>query len=130
MPISLIVEILLSLLLLATLGYCALLERRLSALRSGQDGLKETIGELNGAIANAGSSMRLLKAAAAGASETLDERLSRARSLADELSLLMVSGERIADRIERGTPKAAPVLPAVLAARLESRTPQALRNVR
>jgi uncharacterized protein DUF6468 len=130
MPISLIVEILLSLLLLATLGYCALLERRLSALRSGQDGLKETIGELNGAIANAGSSMRLLKAAAAGASETLDERLSRARSLADELSLLMISGERIADRIERGTPKAAPVLPAVLAARLESRTPQALRNVR
>lgn len=130
MPISLIVEILLSLLLLATLGYCALLERRLSALRSGQDGLKETIGELNGAIANAGSSMRLLKAAAAGASETLDERLSRARSLADELSLLMVSGERIADRIDRGTPKAAPVLPAVLAARLESRTPQALRNVR
>jgi len=130
MPISLIVEILLSLLLLATLGYCALLERRLSALRSGQDGLKETIGELNGAIANAGSSMRLLKAAAAGASETLDERLVRARSLADELSLLMVSGERIADRIDRGTPKAAPVLPAVLAARLESRTPQALRNVR
>lgn len=130
MSISLIVEIVLSLLLLATLGYCALLERRLSALRSGQDGLKETIGELNGAIANAGSSMRLLKAAAAGASETLDERLSRARSLADELSLLMVSGERIADRIERGTPKAAPVLPAVLAARLESRTPQALRNVR
>ena len=130
MPISLIVEILLSLLLVATLGYCALLERRLSALRSGQDGLKETIGELNGAIANAGSSMRLLKAAAAGASETLDERLSRARSLADELSLLMISGERIADRIERGAPKAAPVLPAVLAARLESRTPQALRNVR
>jgi len=130
MPIPLIVEILLSLLLLATLGYCALLERRLSALRSGQDGLKETIGELNGAIANAGSSMRLLKAAAAGASETLDERLSRARSLADELSLLMVSGERIADRIDRGTPKASPVLPAVLAARLESRAPQALRNVR
>lgn len=130
MSISLIVEIVLSLLLLATLGYCALLERRLSALRSGQDGLKETIGELNGAIANAGSSMRLLKAAAAGASETLDERLSRARSLADELSLLMISGERIADRIDRGTPKAAPVLPAVLAARLESRTPQALRNVR
>lgn len=130
MPISLIVEILLSLLLVATLGYCALLERRLAALRSGQDGLKETIGELNGAIANAGSSMRLLKAAAAGAAETLDERLVRARGLADELSLLMVSGERIADRIERGTPKAAPVLPAVLAARLEQRTPQALRNIR
>lgn len=130
MPISLIVEILLSLLLVATLGYCALLERRLSALRSGQDGLKENIGELNGAIANAGSSMRLLKAAAAGASETLDERLVRARGLADELSLLMVSGERIADRIDRSTSKAAPVLPAVLAARLESRPPQALRNIR
>ena len=60
MTLSLIVELLLSGLLVLTLGYCALLERKLSLLRKGQDGLKETIAELNTAITNAGVSMRML----------------------------------------------------------------------
>ncbi|MBI3675881.1 MAG: hypothetical protein HY243_04615 [Proteobacteria bacterium] len=102
MTLSLIVEIALSALLAATLVYCIVLERKLSALRKGQDGLKQTIGELNTAIVGAGTSMRMLKSAAASASDTLDERLTRARALLDELSLLTSSGERIADRIDRG----------------------------
>ena len=102
LSLSLIVEIALSALLAATLVYCIVLERKLSALRKGQDGLKQTIGELNTAIVGAGTSMRLLKSAAASASDTLDERLTRARALLDELSLLTSSGERIADRIDRG----------------------------
>ena len=85
MTLSLIVELALSGLLLATIGYCAVLERRLSALRKGQDGLKDTIGDLNSAIVNAGESMRALKAHAADAVETLDERLARARGSIDEL---------------------------------------------
>ena len=46
--------------------------------------------------------MRALKAAAGEAAGTLDERLKRARLHIDELSVLTGSGERIADRIERG----------------------------
>ncbi|MGN6515926.1 MAG: DUF6468 domain-containing protein [Rhizomicrobium sp.] len=133
MNISLVVEIALSALLLATIVYCAILERRLSALRKGQDGLKDTIAQLNQAIVAAGSSMRMLKSAAAGAAEALDERIARGRSLADELSLIAASGERIAQRMDRGQP--APngnvmPLPASLNARLEALKPQALRNVR
>lgn len=105
MTLSLIVEIALSALLAATLVYCALLERRLTALRKGQDGLKDIIADLSGAIAHAGASMRMLKAAASGAAETLDERVRQARGLIDELSLLTASGERIAVRIERGMPQ-------------------------
>jgi len=110
MNISLIVEIVLSVLLTATLAYCMLLERRLSALRKGQDGLKDTIVHLNDAIVSAGSSMRMLKSAAAGAAEALDERIARGRGLADELSLLTASGERIAERLEKGAsaPRVAP----------------------
>ena len=104
MTLSLIVEIALTVLLAATVIYCAVLERKLSALRKGQDGLKDIITDLNTAIVAAGSSMRMLKSAAAGAIENLDERVSRARSTIDELSLLTASGERIADRIERGAP--------------------------
>ena len=132
MNISLIVELGLSALLLATIVYCAILERRLSALRKGQDGLKDTIAKLNEAIVAAGSSMRMLKSTAAGAAEALDERISRGRSLADELSILTSSGDRIAERMADRTPRANNVsaMPASLAARMEALKPQALRNVR
>ncbi|MGB8365392.1 MAG: DUF6468 domain-containing protein [Rhizomicrobium sp.] len=138
MNLTLAVEIALSVLLAATLVYCALLERRLAALRKGQDGFRETIGELNTAIGSAGASMRLLKATTGNAAETLDERLARARAMIDELSLLTTSGERIAARIERGAaaqpdrPAVSPAArsrttPAVLANRLDALKPQILR---
>jgi len=105
MTIAMALELTLTVLLAATLVYCILLERRLAAVRKGQDGLKRMIGELNAAIAGAGASLRALKSAAAGAAETLDERLKRARAVADELSLLSSSGERIAQRFDRAVPQ-------------------------
>jgi len=104
MLLSMGLELLLSILLAATLVYCIVLERRLAAVRKGQDGLKRIIGDLNGAIAGAGASIRALKSAAADAADTLDERLKRARALSDELSLITNSGERIAQRFDRAAP--------------------------
>jgi len=101
MSVSLAVELLLNVLLAATLGYCIVLERRLAAVRKGQDGLKGTIADLNTAITSAGSSMRALKTAAAEAHSLLDNRLERARAHIDELSVLTASAERIADRIDK-----------------------------
>jgi hypothetical protein len=136
MTLSLAVEFVLSGLLATTLVYCVLLERRLSALRKGQDGLKDTFIELNGAIISAGASMRALRETASNTAESLDERISRARAMSDELSLLTASGERIASRIETGAPQRNGAMlsdfskPAVLASRLEALRPEALRNVR
>ena len=93
-------ELALDLLLVFTLIYCIVLERRLATVRKGQEGLARTIGELNMAIAGAGASLRALKAAAGEAAATLDERLKRARLHIDELSVLTASGERIAQRME------------------------------
>jgi ABC-type transporter Mla subunit MlaD len=93
-------ELGLEILLALTLVYCVILERRLAAVRKGQEGLKTTIGELNMAISGAGASLRALKAAAGEAAQTLDERLKRARLHIDELSVLTASGERIAQRME------------------------------
>lgn len=100
MTLTFAAQILLQVLLAATLVYCILLERRLSAVRKGQEGLKAHIGELNMAISGAGASLRALKAAAGEAAGTLDERLKRARLHIDELSVLTASGERIAQRME------------------------------
>ena len=93
-------ELGLEILLALTLVYCVILERRLAAVRKGQEGLKTTIGELNMAISGAGASLRALKSAAGEAAQTLDERLKRARLHIDELSVLTASGERIAQRME------------------------------
>jgi hypothetical protein len=93
-------ELALEVLLAFTLAYCVILERRLAAVRKGQEGLSRTIGELNMAISGAGASLRALKSAAGEAAQTLDERLKRARLHIDELSVLTASGERIAQRME------------------------------
>ena len=106
MTLTFYVEIALEVLLAATLCYCIVLERRLAAVRKGQEGLSRTIGELNMAISGAGASLRALKAAAGEAASTLDDRLKRARLHIDELAVLAGSAERIADRIERGVSSA------------------------
>jgi hypothetical protein len=113
MTLTFIVELALEVLLGLTLVYCVVLERRLAAVRKGQEGLSRTIGELNMAIAGAGASLRALKAAAGEAAQTLDERLKRARLHIDELSVLTASGERIASRMESAaaTPKVAREIP-------------------
>jgi hypothetical protein len=100
MTFTFVAELILEVLLAATLIYCIVLERRLAAVRKGQDGLARTVGELNMAIAGAGASLRALKAAASESAATLDERLKRARLHIDELSVLTASGERIASRME------------------------------
>jgi hypothetical protein len=101
LTIGLVVELALCGLLAVTLIYCMVLERRLAAVRKGQEGLTSTIGELNTAIVSAGASLRALKAAANDAAETLDPRLARAQTIINELSLLTASGERIAERFDR-----------------------------
>ena len=103
MSLTFFSEIALEILLAATLCYCIVLERRLAAVRRGQEGLARHIGELNMAISGAGASLRALKSAAGEAAQTLDERLKRARLHIDELSQLTASGERIAARMENAT---------------------------
>ena len=106
-------ELALEVLLAFTLAYCVILERRLAAVRKGQEGLSRTIGELNMAISGAGASLRALKSAAGEAAQTLDDRLKRARLHIDELSVLTASGERIAQRMEgaAATPRVAREIP-------------------
>lgn len=123
MNLTLVVELILTALLAATLFYCIVLERKLAALRSGQDGLKKTLASLNGAVAAAGTSMHALKSAASEITGTLDSRLTRARGLADELGVLCTSGERIAERFDREPKLAmtnAPLPSASIMGRLDS----------
>jgi Flp pilus assembly protein TadB len=116
--VSLIVEITLAVLLALTLMCCARLELRLKNLRKDQETLGGTVRALNGAITAAQTSLAGLRAAAKEADENLGRRVTAARAVADELSLLTSSGERIAKRIEsahaaapKSVPSPAPAFP-------------------
>ncbi len=122
MTLTFYVELSLEALLAATLIYCILLERRLAAVRKGQEGLSRTIGELNMAISGAGASLRALKSAAGEAAQTLDQRLQRARLHIDELSVLTASGERIAARMEGQIERGSASRPAAAEMALPSST--------
>ena len=94
-------ELALEVLLAVTLCYCIVLERRLAAVRKGQEGLSSA-PSANSTWRSPARARRLraLKSAAGEAAQTLDERLKRARLHIDELSVLTASGERIAQRME------------------------------
>lgn len=100
LPVSMIVEMTLAILLLATLFCCFSLERRLKNLRKDQDSLNSTVGALNGAIIGASAGIAKLRAAAEEADKTLGGKVSSARALVDELTLLTSVCEGIANRLE------------------------------
>jgi uncharacterized protein DUF6468 len=105
--LSTIIELVLAALLAPTLYCCVTLERRLRNLRKDQETLNATVRALNQGVAAAHTSLAGLRAAAAEADKTLGVKVSAARLLVDELSVLSASGERIASRMEnaRETPR-------------------------
>jgi hypothetical protein len=99
---SLAFEGLVCVLLLAAAVMCWRVDRRLRALRDGQDGLKDTIGALNDAVDRARASLSALDRASKEQGAALKSEVDAARRLADELRFLTDEGEaraaRAADR--------------------------------
>jgi hypothetical protein len=86
-PITLTIEALLAIMLAACLFYFWRLDRKLSALRSGQDGIRAAAAELVQATLQAENAVRALKLTAAEAGRDLQARINDARATADRLGL-------------------------------------------
>lgn len=99
---SLAFEALVCVLLLAAAVMCWRVDRRLRALRDGQDGLKDTIGALNDAVDRARASLAALDRASREQGAALKDEVEHARSLCDELRFLNDQGEA---RFERAEPR-------------------------
>ncbi len=99
-PYGLLIEGLVVVLLMVTVFYCISLERKLRALRSGKDELKAIIDKLNKATENAQASVYHLKAAGAQTANDLTGLVASARTISDELELMIGSGKNLADRLE------------------------------
>ena len=86
-PIAFAIEIVLALMLAACLVYFWRLDRKLQALRSGQDGALAAAAELAQATAQAEAALRALRATASETGRDRQAHINDAHSTADRLGL-------------------------------------------
>ena len=100
MTLALAGDLVVALLLVVTIVYSAVLNRRLAALRADKAELRALVEGLAGATASAGAGVATLKAAAETVAHELEARRAKAESLRDDLSYLVERGNTAADRLE------------------------------
>lgn len=99
LPLGMIIEGLVAVLLLITIGYCWVLNRRLQRLRADEEVLRATISELMTATEIAERAILGLKTTAAEADKTLGNRLNQAEAMSSTLASQVGEGEKIFSRI-------------------------------
>ncbi len=93
-------DLMLIVLLCTTVGYCVVLDRRLTRLRDGQSEFKELIGTLTAATDKAEASLKELRELTDSTSSALSKNIKAGRELVDELSMITETGNALANRIE------------------------------
>jgi len=93
--LGMIIEGLVAILLMLTIGYCMVLNKRLKLLRADEDALRATIAELITATEIAERAIAGLKAAAHDCETGLGERLGRAEILNAELDRKLAAGRHV-----------------------------------
>lgn len=101
--VSLLLDGLVAVLLVATIAYAALLNRRLGILRKGKEELREIVNSFDTAMTRIETGLGKLKQAGNPTSGELKELVAEARALRDELSFLLDRGGALADRLEKST---------------------------
>lgn len=88
-----VVEALVAVLLMVTIGYCLLVNRKLEQLRSDQSELRQIIRELNTATGQAEAAIVVLRESAKSAETTLREKVDDADALSGRLAAEVTKGE-------------------------------------
>lgn len=101
LPLGMLIEALVAVLLLVTIGYCWVLNRRLQRLRADEETLRATISELITATEIAERAILGLKATANDADKTLGSRLTQAEQLSKVLAEQLGEGEMVLTRISQ-----------------------------
>jgi hypothetical protein len=99
MTLTMMVEIVVAVLLLVTLGISLVLNRRLGNLRANQEEMRRLIGDFDKALAKARHGMTELKTASATADTAHEERMKQAKTLREELGFMIETADRLADRL-------------------------------
>jgi hypothetical protein len=101
LPLGIVVEGLVSILLLLTIGYSIVLNERLKKLHADRDSLKQTVADLMRATDMANEAIRGLRQTATEAELSLGSRLDEADRFAVELANHVTSGHAVMERIAK-----------------------------
>ncbi len=88
-----------ALLLIATIGYSVLLNRRLATVRSDRDKFEALVRNLTAASQRAEAAVSSLRGTADELGRRLEKKVEEARGLADDLVYMIERGGSIADRL-------------------------------
>ncbi|NIA69449.1 hypothetical protein HBA54_12685 [Pelagibius litoralis] len=97
---GLVFDIAICVLLVTTIGYAMVLNRKLSELRSARGDMEKMITEFTAATGQAEGGLQTLKKRSVDAGEGLAKNVDDACRLADEMAFLVKKGHEIADRLE------------------------------
>ncbi len=132
MPLGLIVESAVAVLLAITIGYCVVLNRKLTRLHADRAALKDMVGDLVNATNLANRAIHELKANAEEAEAAIGARLDEAERFGIELANHIHAGQAVLDRIMRITQAAKPAATASAAPQpaVERRAQSVLEQLR
>ncbi|MEA2838028.1 MAG: hypothetical protein QOD89_2578 [Bradyrhizobium sp.] len=108
---GMVIESLVAVLLVLTIGYCMLLNKRLKRLKADEQSLKATIGELITATEIAERAIGGLKHTVRDVNENLGSQLSSATDMSRQLAKLLAEGDGVLRRISRIAVAARPAEP-------------------
>ncbi len=97
--VGMIIESLVAILLMLTVGYCILLNRRLKLLKADEHSLRATISELVTATEIAERAIAGLKLTVHECDVGLGERLTRAQAMTGELDRRIAAGKDVLHRL-------------------------------
>ena len=97
---ALILDIVIAVMLVVTIGYSVVLYRRLGVLRRSHEDMEKLVRKFAYSIERAQTGLLTLKTASAELSSVLVERTEAARAVSDDLGFLTTSADRLADRLD------------------------------
>jgi hypothetical protein len=112
--IGLLIESMVAILLLLTIGYCIVLNSRLKLLKSDEQALKATISELITATEIAERAIAGLKLTVRDCDLSLGERLRAADRLSGEIAGQLDDGKAVLERLTRIALAARPAAPGAI----------------
>ena len=102
LEISLMLEALVAALLIATIVYAAILNRKLGRLRADRAEMEQQIARFVECTQRAETSIRHLKAVADEASRSLQQPIDRAMAVRDELVFMIERGDTLSEKLSTG----------------------------
>ncbi len=100
MTTGMILDVVVILLLVPTIIYAVILNRRLAALRRSREELSKVVNSFNEATMRAEAGIPKLKKATTEANHTLKDRVEKAQTLRDDLAFMIERAEELAGRLE------------------------------